>query len=127
MLLATPLIFPLEAGYGITNNILIHASRIATLGLVSESLLGAGATYYMNESLYVKGVYGQSYSGLDESSNDKGLGYSLALGFATSKRFSLEATYVHLGFDSAVSDDKHSDNVHAPYDMLSIAFVYRLF
>jgi hypothetical protein len=126
-ILATPVIFPLEIGYGITNNLLIHFDYTSSIGLVSEELAGGGISYYINDFLYTKAVFGRSYSGLDYSSNNKGLGYSLGLGFISSQRSSFEATYIHLDFDTAVSNDKPSNNVHEPYNIIGISFMYRLF
>lgn len=120
-------IIPLEIVYGVNNNVLINLSHSSSIGIVTERLSGLGISYYMNDRIYAKAIVGKSYSGLTEYTYSSGLGFSLGVGLAVSKRTSLEVSYMRLEFDTTKEDGKTIDDTDDTLDMFSVAFKYRLF
>jgi len=123
----TALILPIEIGYGVTNDLLVHLSHSSSISLITESLSGLGVSYYMNDKVYLQAIAGNSYYGFNEYSFDAGLGFSLGLGLIASKRTSIELSYMHLDFDNAKTNGEKTNNIEEPLDMFSVAFKYRLF
>lgn len=115
---------PMEMGYGITENLLIHLSFEAinkTKASRTNFMHGIGVSYYMRNNKYIKFIFGNaSISVSDDPKNNLHTkefrnnmpdyaATSITYGHPISKRLSIEFNYINLFFHD-------SSNLNIPFD-----------
>jgi len=89
----------LEVGYGINDNLLVYLhGDVVIAGLAGLYNVGAGASYYINDEIYIKSALFSSVYQLNNLSQPSGLGVNLGVGYNFSSSSSLETSFYAFDF-----------------------------